>query len=118
MSPTKGRAPVRKKLLLSLALITVLAGIGAAAAIARTKTVRMGDNYFFVGSVKIKKGSRVHWHWSGTENLHNVVSKKGDRFHSKTGHSGDFTHTFRKRGTFTIICTKHPSVMRMTVKVV
>jgi plastocyanin len=106
-----------RKLVITLALVSLLAGIGAAVALARTKSVGMGDNYFFVGTVKIKKGSSVRWHWSGTENLHNVVAKKGVRFHSKTGHSGSFTYTFRKRGTFTIICTKHPSVMRMKVKV-
>jgi plastocyanin len=106
-----------RKLLTAMALVSVLAGIGAAVALARTKTVGMGDNYFFNGTVKIKKGSSVRWHWSNTENLHNVVSKKGVKFHSKTGHSGNFTFTFNKRGTFTIICTKHPAVMRMTVKV-
>jgi plastocyanin len=107
-----------RKLLVSLALVSLLAGIGATVALARAKSVGMGDNYFFNGTVKIKKGSAVHWHWSKTQNLHNVVSKKGVKFHSKTGHSGSFTYTFRKRGTFTIICTKHPSVMRMKVKVV
>jgi plastocyanin len=106
-----------RKLLALLAITAVLAGIGAAVALARTKSVGMGDNYFFSGTVTIKKGSSVHWHWSNTQNLHNVVSKKGVKFHSKTGHSGSFTYTFRKKGTFTIICTKHPSVMRMTVKV-
>jgi plastocyanin len=111
------RSP-RRKLAVCLALVALLSGIGAAVALARTKNVGMGDNYFFAGSVKIKKGSAVHWRWSGLENRHNVVSKKGDRFSSKTGRSGNFTHVFNKRGTFTIICTKHPSVMRMTVKVV
>jgi plastocyanin len=113
-----------RKLLVSLALVSILVGLGAAMALAATattastKTVGMGDNYFFNGTVKIKKGSSVHWHWANTENLHNVVSKKGVKFHSKTAHSGDFTVRFNKRGTFTIICTKHPSVMRMRVKVV
>jgi plastocyanin len=107
-----------RKLLLCLALVSLAGGAYAAVALAGTKSVGMGDNYFFAGTVKIKKGSRIHWHWSGTENTHNVVSKKGVKFHSKTGHSGSFTFTFKKRGTFTIICTKHPSVMRMKVKVV
>jgi plastocyanin len=108
-----------RRLLIVLTLTVALAGIGAAIAFARvTKNVGMGDNYFFKGSVTIKRGGAVHWQWSGTENLHNVVSKKGDRFRSKTGRSGSFTHVFKKRGTFTIICTKHPSVMRMKVKVV
>ena len=109
---------MRRRLAVILALIAVVACAGAALAYARTKSVGLGDNYFFAGTVTIKKGSSVHWHWSNTENLHNVVSKKGAKFHSKTGHSGSFTYTFRKKGTFTIICTKHPSVMRMKVRVV
>jgi len=104
-----------RKFLVLLTVTAVLAG--AAVALARTKSVGMGDNYFFNGTVTIKKGSSVRWHWANTQNLHNVVSKKGVTFHSKTGHSGSFSYTFRKKGTFTIICTKHPSVMRMTVKV-
>ena len=104
-----------RKFLVLLTVTAVLAG--AAVALARTKSVGMGDNYFFNGTVTIKKGSSVHWHWANNQNLHNVVSKKGVTFHSKTGHSGNFSYTFRKKGTFTIICTKHSSVMRMTVKV-
>ena len=104
-----------QKLLALLTITAVLATAGLA--FAKTKSVGMGDNYFFNGTVTIKKGSSVHWHWSNTQNLHNVVSKKGVKFHSRTGHSGSFTYTFRKKGTFTIICTKHPSVMRMTVRV-
>jgi plastocyanin len=104
-----------RKFLVLLTITAVLAG--AAVALARTKSVGMGDNYFFNGTVTIKKGGSVHWHWASTQNLHNVVAKKGVKFHSTTGHSGSFTYTFRKKGTFTIICTKHPSVMRMTVKV-
>jgi plastocyanin len=108
-----------RKLLVSLALVSLLAGIGAAVALARTKSVGMGDNYFFNGTVKIKKGSSVHWHWAKTENTHNVsLRAKGESFKSKTGHSGSFSHTFTHRGTFTIICTKHKSTMRMKVKVV
>ena len=40
-----------------------------------SKSVGMGDNYFFNGSVTIKKGSEVTWRWSQTQNLHNVISK-------------------------------------------
>ena len=106
-----------RKLVLLITVVAVLAV--TAVALARTKSVGMGDNYFFNGTVTIKKGSSVHWHWSNTENLHNVVLRaKGESFHSKTGHSGSITHTFRHKGTFTIICTKHKSVMRMKVKVI
>jgi plastocyanin len=104
-----------RKLVLLITAVAVLAV--TAVALARTKSVGMGDNYFFNGTVTIKKGSSVHWHWANTQNLHNVVSRKGVKFHSKTGHSGSFTYTFHKKGRFLILCTKHPSVMRMTVKV-
>ena len=67
-------------------------------------------------TVKISKGSTVKWVWSDGQ-PHNV---KGPGFKSSTssskGHT--YTHKFNKKGTFTIICTKHPSVMRMTVKVI
>ena len=108
-----------RKLLLVLALVAAMAGVGAAIAIAKgkTKTVQLGDNYFFVGTVKIHKGAKVRWQWS-TNHAHNITSKKGDKFKSKTGKSGSFTHTFKTKGTFTIICTKHPAQMRMKVKVV
>jgi plastocyanin len=105
-----------RKLLVVLALTALLTCAGVA--LAKTKSVGMGDNYFFNGTVTIKRGGAVHWHWANTQNLHNVVSRRGVRFHSKTGHSGSFTYTFRKKGTFTIICTKHSSVMRMKVRVI
>jgi plastocyanin len=105
-----------RRLALALALVSIVAGTFAAIALGATKTVKMGDNFFFVGSVTVKKGSKVHWTWN-TKHKHNVTSKKGDKFKSSTGKSGGFTHTFNKKGTFTIICTKHPTQMRMTVKV-
>ena len=114
----KGLLPV-PKFLAVLAAIAAVTAIFASLAFARhTKSVHLGDNFFTKGTVTIKRGSAVHWSWSGTENKHNVTSKKGDRFHSKTSTSGSFTHVFRKRGTFTIICTKHPAQMRMKVRVV
>jgi plastocyanin len=114
----KGLPPV-PKLLAVLAAVAAVTAIFASLAFARhTKSVHAGDNFFTKGSVTIKRGSAVHWSWSGTENQHNVTSKKGDRFHSRTGTTVSFTHVFRKRGTFTIICTKHPSQMRMRVRVV
>jgi plastocyanin len=113
----KGLPHVRR-LITALALVSLLAALGASFALARsTKSVRLGDNFFTRGALKIKRGTAVHWSWSHTANVHNVTSKRGVRFHSRTGHSGSFTFVFRKRGTFTIICTKHPTQMRMTIRV-
>jgi plastocyanin len=114
----KGLPPVPKFLAVLAAAVAVVAIFASLAFARHTKSVHLGDNFFTKGSVTIKRGSAVHWSWSGTENRHNVTSKRGDRFHSKTATRGSFTHVFRKRGTFTIICTKHPSQMRMKVKVV
>jgi plastocyanin len=104
-----------RKLLATLAAATVLAGLGAGYAFAGTKSVAVADNYFSTSSVSIHKGSRVTWRWSRTDNRHNVSSK--GHFHSKTSTSGKFTATFTKAGTYTVICTLHPTQMRMKVRV-
>jgi plastocyanin len=104
-----------RKLLVTLAALTVLAGLGATYAFAGTKSVAVADNYFSTNSVSIHKGSRVTWRWSHTDNRHNVTSK--GHFHSKTSTSGSFTETFSRAGTYTVICTLHPTQMRMKVHV-
>jgi plastocyanin len=105
-----------RKLLILLALGTVLAGIGASFAFAAS-SVKIHDNSFSKGTVTIHKGQSVTWTWSGTHNRHNVTAIKGGSFHSKTQKKGSYSHKFGKRGTYTIICTVHSAVMRMKVKV-
>jgi plastocyanin len=104
-----------RKLLVTLVAVTVLAGLGATHAFAGTKSVAVADNYFSTSSVSIHKGSKVTWRWSHTDNRHNVTSK--GHFHSKTSTSGTFSATFTKAGTYTVICTLHPTQMRMKVHV-
>jgi plastocyanin len=104
-----------RKLLVTLAAVSVLAGLGATYAFAGTKGVTLRDNYFSTSSVTIHKGSKVTWRWSHTENKHNVFSKGHFRSHSST--NGSFTATFTKRGTYTVICTLHPAQMTMKVRV-
>jgi plastocyanin len=108
---------MRKQLvvLLALAALTV-AGILAAQAFAATKKVTIKDNFFSTSKVTVKKGGKVTWRWSGTSNPHNVTSSNG-HFHSSTKSSGTYSHKFSKKGTFTVICTVHPSQMRMKVVV-
>ena len=105
-----------RRLLILLALGAVLAGVGASFAFAAS-SVSVRDNSFSKGTVSIKKGGSVTWKWSGTSNRHNVTAIKGGSFHSKTQKKGSYTHKFTRRGTYTIICTLHSSVMRMKVKV-
>ncbi len=107
---------MRKRLLL-LALVSLLVtgAILAAQALAATKTVKLGDNFFTTSKLTIRKGTKVTWRWSGTHNSHNVTSK--GHFPSRTQSSGSFSKTFKTKGTFTVICTVHPTQMRMKVVV-
>jgi plastocyanin len=107
-----------RRLFVAFALTSILAGIGAAYALASTKGVRVGDNFFSRSSITIKRGTALNWHWRRTQNFHNVTAIKGGRFHSTTGKTVSYTHVFRSRGTVTIVCTLHPRVMRLKVKVV
>jgi len=65
-------------------------------------------------TVTIKRGGSVKWTWTDSA-PHNV---KGPGFSSKTiakkGYA--YTHRFRKKGTFRIICIVHSS-MKTTVRV-
>jgi plastocyanin len=107
---------MRKKLLVLLAIASVtIAGVLAAQAFAATKRVTIKDNFFSTSKVTVKKGGRVTWRWSGTNNPHNVTSS--GHFHSATKSSGTYSKRFTKKGTFTVICTVHPSQMRMKVVV-
>jgi plastocyanin len=102
-----------RKVIALLALASLLAAIAAVSAFGATKTVQ-----WKVGSkttVRIGKGGTVKWVWAD-RTAHNV---KGPGFHSKvlTGKGRSYSHTFRSRGRFTIICQIHPTTMKTTVRV-
>ena len=94
-----------------LAVTALVAAIAAASAFAATNVSwKVGATK----TVRIHKGGTVKWIWSDRQ-PHNV---KGPGFHSalraKKGFS--YSHRFRSKGTFKIICQVHSS-MRTTVKV-
>jgi plastocyanin len=94
-------------------IAALVAGVVAATAFAATPvTWKVGTNK----TVKIRKGAAVKWIW-GDGAPHNV---KGSGFKSKvlTGKGKTYSHTFRTRGTFRIICQIHPTTMKTVVKVV
>jgi plastocyanin len=106
-----------RRLLILTAALAVAAALGASvSASASGGTVAVKDNRFAPKSITIHKGGTLTWKWRG-RNLHNVT---GPGFHSKDQSNGTYRHTFRKKGTFTIVCTLHlqSSNMKMTVKVV
>ena len=80
-----------------LALLTVAAtaaAVVAVPALAATKSVKVGDNYFVrssgVPTVTIKKNDTVKWNFAGKK-PHNVTVKSGPvKFSSKTMTSGTF----------------------------
>ncbi len=99
-----------RKLLVPV-LVAGLLGPAAAPALAATKSVKIGDNWFVkpsgVPTVSIQKGDKVRWNWRG-DSLHNVkVSSGPARFGSPSKTSGSYTRAFSKTGTYTLICTVH-----------
>jgi plastocyanin len=101
-----------RRLAFLLVIASLVAAIAAASAFAATGvTWKVGTSK----TVKIRKGGTVKWVW-GDGAPHNV---KGPGFKSsvKTGKGKTYSHTFRARGTFKIICQIHPTTMKTVVKV-
>jgi plastocyanin len=110
-----------KKLLAAIAVAGLAAAL-AVPALASTKTVKIGDNYFVRSAnnatVSIHKGSSLKFVWRGSA-PHNVVKRKGPggSFRSPVKvHGGTWTHKFTRAGTYKLVCTIH-SGMKLTVKV-
>jgi plastocyanin len=102
-------------------IATVAAAAGLAAAVpslgASTKTVAVKDSFFSPSKLTISKGTKVTWVWKGKER-HNVAVANGpSNFRAGTRKKGTFSHTFKKRGSYFIVCTIHAPDMHMTVKV-
>src|SRR5689334_22451895 len=91
-------------------IVALLAAVTATAAYAATGVSwKIGTNK----TVTIKKGGVVKWTWADSA-PHNV---KGKGFTSKTVSKKGFTysHRFKTKGTFKIICQIHPTSMKTTV---
>jgi plastocyanin len=109
-----------RKLFVAL-VIVALSAVLATQAFAKTRTVKVGDDYFLhrgdPPTITIKKGSRVRWSWVGSDS-HNVSVAKGPRkFSSDLQRKGTFSHKFKKAGKYKIVCTIHEPDMAMTIKV-
>lgn len=110
---------MRKTLLLMTALFAVL----ATTALAATRTIKVGDNWFVRTSgtptVTVKKNDTVRWRWVG-DSSHNVVVTKGPvKFNSPVRTSGTYRRKLTRRGTYTIVCTIHGKAdqsMKLVVK--
>ncbi len=128
---------MKRTFVVAAALIAALTLAMPAAGVAgKTKKVKVVDDYFSPTKVKVKKNKDVAFKWDKNNlNTHNVVMKKGPKGVKKSkkpcakgkitkcnmsaaGSIGiNFKPTFNKPGTYKFICTIHPTVMQMTVKV-
>jgi plastocyanin len=101
----------------TLLLALVIALVAAAPAAAKTKSVKVGDDFFKAKTVTVHKGTTVRWNWIG-HHEHNVVVQKGPRhFQSRLKTKGHFARKLNKRGTYKIICSIHAPDMHMTIHV-
>jgi len=96
---------------LVLLAVPVLLAALAIPALAATKTVKVGDNYFVrdggVPTVTVKKNDTVRWAFTG-ERPHNVKVKSGPvRFTSPTRSTGVFRKKMTRAGTYVLYCTIH-----------
>ena len=95
----------------------------AATAMAATKSIKVGDDYYVrpsgVPKVTVSKGTTVRWRFAG-DNPHTVTVSKGPaRFNSGRKTSGRYRKKMRKRGTYTIYCLIHGASdqkMKLVVK--
>ncbi len=80
-------------------------------ALAATKRVSVGDNWFVrksgVPTVTVNTGDKVTWVWTG-RSLHNVTVTKGPaKFRSSSQTSGRYSKRVSRGGRYTIVCTVH-----------
>jgi plastocyanin len=105
-----------KRLLAASAAVAVVAVVFAIPALAATRSVTVGDNFFRAKSLTVRKGTTVTWTWRGKVK-HNVTVRQGPvKFKSGTKARGTYSKRLTKAGTYRIVCTIHPG-MAMTLKV-
>ncbi len=110
-----------RRLLVVLTVPAVLAAL-AIPALAATRTVKVGDNWFVRDSdgtptVTVKKNDTVKWRFVG-DSPHNVTVTSGPvKFKSKNMDSGSYSKKVKRAGLYRIICTIHDGQkMKLRVK--
>jgi plastocyanin len=96
-----------RKLFVLVIAVCALAVL-AATAIAATRTVKVGDDYFVrskgTPKVTVSSGTTVRFNFSGADNPHTVTRLRGPSFRSC---SDTCRRTLKKRGTYRLYCTIH-----------
>jgi plastocyanin len=109
--------------LLAVVLAAAALAVLTATALAATRSVKVGDNYYVrpsgVPTVTVSKGTTVVWHFRG-ERAHTVSVKRGPvKFSSSVKSSGSYRKRLTRRGTYTIYCKIHGASdqrMKLVVK--
>jgi plastocyanin len=95
---------------------------GDGATAAKTRSVRVDDDFFRPKRATIDSGDRVRWTWRGQVE-HNVRFRRVPRGASRRPGSrlisrGTFSRKFRTRGRYSYVCTIHEDLgMTGSVKV-
>jgi plastocyanin len=109
---------MRKLLILPILVLAALL-VGASPAAAKTRNVKVGDDYFVrkagTPTVTVKKGTTVKWNFKGND-AHNIVGSGPASFQSPVKSSGSYKHKMKKKGSYRVICSIHAG-MDMKLKV-
>ena len=107
----------RASLVATTATALFVSAVLAVSALAATKTISIGDDFFSPKSVSVSKGTTVKWVWRG-KSSHNVTVKSGPvKFASKTQSKGSFSKKLAKAGTYKLYCTIHGTKQSLTIRV-
>ena len=82
------------------------------------KTVEVGDRFFSRPNVRVKRGAKLNWRFSGQE-LHNVTLANGPVGFGSPNLDGDrsFDQRFTRKGKYRLFCALHPVQMHERVVV-
>jgi plastocyanin len=110
---------MRRLLILPILIVAALA-VGVSPAAAKTRSVKIGDDFFVRNSgtptVTVKKGTTVKWRWTGSD-AHNVVGSGPASFQSPVKTKGSYKKKMKKKGTYRIVCSIHAGMdMKLKVK--
>ena len=104
-------------------MITPLIAVAALVLAGSAKSVEVGDNFLAPTKLTVDQGTRLTFKWdSANANQHDVKltsAPSGVTKWNSAVRTTEYTYrrTLTKAGTYKIICSLHPTQMRLTVRV-